>query len=370
MEPFVPEELPILSLDWKRLIPILGEANREIAHYGGVLHSVLNPALLLSPMTTQEAVLSAAIEGTQATLGEVLRFEAGEVTLEEGRKDDFQEIVNYRRALSQAQRELESRPFNLNLLLELHATLLDSVRGRFKGPGRFRTTQNWIGPENRPIEEAYFVPPAPSTLSLYLDRWEKYYHATELDALVQLAIVHAQFEIIHPFSDGNGRLGRLLIPIFLYEKKLLQSPMFFLSESLEVHRNSYERGLRDLGKREGAWDDWVEFFLRIVARQALKNTLKALSIKKLYEELKIKVIALTRSQFAIPLLDQIFFRPVFSSADLAVAQPCPSRPALNNLVRALSRGGVIKQLREASGQRGALYVQAELLNVCEGREIF
>jgi Fic family protein len=370
MEPFVPEELPIASLDWKRLIPRLGEANREIAHYGGVLRRVPNPGLLLSPMTTQEAVLSAAIEGTQATLGEVLRFEAGEVMLEEGRRDDFQEIVNYRRALSQAQHELESRPFNLNLLLELHAILLDSVRGRFKGAGRFRTTQNWIGPESRPIEEAYFVPPAPGDLSLHLDRWEKYYHATELDVLVQLAIVHAQFEIIHPFSDGNGRLGRLLIPLFLYEKKLLPRPMFFLSESLEAHRKSYEVGLRDLGKDEDAWNRWVEFFLLLLGNQALKNTLKALSIQQLYDELKNKVIALTRSQFAIPLLDQIFFRPVFSAADLAFARPCPSRPALNNLVRKLSTGGVIKQLREASGQRGAMYVQAELVNLCEGKEIF
>lgn len=190
-------------------------------------------------MTTQEAVLSSRIEGTQATLGDVLRFEAGEAPKEERKQHDIQEIINYRHALRGAEEELRTRPFNLNLLKKLHSILLDSVRGRDTARGRFRQVQNWVGAPGTPIEEAPFVPPAPGLLMEYLDNWEKYYHADRPDPLVQLAIVHAQFEIIHPFLDGNGRLGRMLVPLFLYEKEFISKPMFYLSAYLEVHQDEY-----------------------------------------------------------------------------------------------------------------------------------
>lgn len=226
MKPFTPEKLPIKDIDWEGLIPVLGKANRALAKYDGALYGLPNPEVLLSPLTTQEAVLSSRIEGTQATLGEVLKYDAGEEPQQESKRLDIQEIVNYRHALKVAQEELKTRPFNLNLLLQLHELLLDSARGRNKARGQFRRRQNWIGAPGSTVESADFVPPAPEVLPEHLDNWEKYYHLDRPDPLVQLAILHAQFEILHPFLDGNGRLGRLIVPIFLYEKRSCRDRCF------------------------------------------------------------------------------------------------------------------------------------------------
>ena len=251
MKPFVPEELPIKKVEWEALIPLIGTANRSIAQYEGVLYGVPNPEVLLSPLTTQEAVLSSKIEGTQATLGEVLKFEAGEEPTEETRRQDIREIINYRRALIAAERELKTRPFNLNLLLRLHQILLEGVRGQNKARGQFRKVQNWIGSPGSPIDKAQFVPPEPLLLNGYLDNWEKYYHADRPDALVQLAVVHAQFEIIHPFVDGNGRLGRILVPLYLRRRSCFGPCSTFLNILNNIATNTsraYEI-LLEAGKR-------------------------------------------------------------------------------------------------------------------------
>ena len=268
MKPFVPQKLPINEIAWERLVPLIGRANRSLSSYGGILYGVLNPEVFLSPMMTREAVLSSRIEGTQANIGEVLKFEAGEKPEQESRHLDILEIINYRMALRHAEVALETRPFNLNLILELHAILLDSVRGRDKGRGSFRKTQNWIGAPGTPIEDADFVPPDPMLLDSALADWEKYYHADRPDPLVQLAVVHAQFEIVHPFLDGNGRIGRILIPLFLYEKRLLNRPMFYLSAYLEEHRDEYLDLLRALGQKPDSWNNWIAFFLRALDEQA------------------------------------------------------------------------------------------------------
>jgi len=207
MHPFEPQQLPIDDIPWDALIPLIGRANRSLAYYDGILYGLANPDVLLSPLTTREAVLSSKIEGTQATLGEVLKFEAGAAPAEESRVRDIEEIMNYRRAMRRAEEELKARPFSLNLLKELHAALLDGVRGKFKARGQFRSSQNWIGIPGTPIEEAQFIPPDPAKMIEHLYGWEKYYHFDRPDPLVQLAIIHAQFELIHPFLDGNGRLG-------------------------------------------------------------------------------------------------------------------------------------------------------------------
>jgi len=368
MKPFVPQKLPITEVDWERLIPLIARANRSLAFFDGVLQGVSNSELLLSPMTTQEAVLSSRIEGTQATLGDVLKFEAGEEPPEIQRQEDIREIMNYRRALRQAEEALKQKPFNLNLLKDLHATLLDSVRGRNMARGRFRTEQNWIGPSGTPIEKAHFVPPEPRLVMEYLDNWEKYCHMDRPDALVQLAVLHAQFEIIHPFLDGNGRLGRMIIPIFLYEKKLLSSPMFYLSAYLEEHRDEYVMRLRALGQVDDAWNSWIQFFLTAVEHQATLNAEKARSIIGLYNRLKKEVIALTHSQFAVPLLDRMFARPVFQISQLRWKN-MPTRPMLNNLVIKLRDAGILKVLRPGSGRRGQVLVFAELVNIAEGNKV-
>ena len=370
MQPTIPQKLPIKDVNWEPLIPIIGRANRSIAYYDGVLHGVPNPAVLLAPLTTQEAVLSSSIEGTQASLGEVLKYEAGEKPSQESRRQDIQEILNYRKALREAEKELKTRPFNLSLLLRLHSILLDSVRGRDKSRGRFRDIQNWIGAVNTPIEKAYYIPPEPAHVMEHLYSWEKYYHSDRPDALVQLAIVHAQFEIIHPFLDGNGRIGRILIPLFLFEKGLLSRPMFYLSAWIDEHRDEYIKRLRIIDKREGSWNNLIEFFLIGIDEQAKKNADKAREIMKLYDEMKVKVLGLTHSQFATPLIDQIFATPIFQSSHLQFKPVQPSRPQLNNMLILLKKSNILKVIREGSGRRGTVYVFADLLNLCEGKKTF
>lgn len=367
MKPLTPEKLPI-ALAWEPLIPLLGNANRALAQYDGVLYGLPNPEVLLSPLTTQEAVLSSRIEGTQATLGEVLKFEAGEEPAEESKRLDIQEIINYRRALKAAEQELKRRPFNLNLLLSLHGILLDSVRGRNKGKGQFRQVQNWIGLPGASLEKAQFVPPRPEVLPTFLDNWEKYYHLDRPDPLAQLAIVHGQFEILHPFLDGNGRIGRLIVPIFLFEKHILSRPMFYLSSHLEAHREEYVQALRGLGQREHAWNDWVAFFLKALFEQARENTRKARQILELYERLKPRVLSLTHSQFSVPLLDYVFQQPVFAASALDSQPLMPSRQQIATLLGRLREAGILKVVRQGSGRRPQILALAELVNLCEGRE--
>ena len=233
MKPYIPESLPLTNLDHGRLIRLIGPANAALARYDGLLQSVINPSVMLSLLTTQEAVLSSKIEGTQATVDEVLEYEAG-IEFDPEKVKDIQEVVNYRTALTLAKETLTQRPLNLALLRQMHGTLMSSVRGADKSPGQFRVHQNWIGPSGCTIEQATFVPPAPLQLLDHLEAFERYLAGDDVDPLIQVAVVHAQFELLHPFNDGNGRVGRLLIPLFLFQKRALASPMFYLSEYLEA----------------------------------------------------------------------------------------------------------------------------------------
>lgn len=369
MDHLVPDELPV-PIDWERLIRHIGPANRALANFNGALYGLPNPEVLLSPLTTREAVLSSRIEGTQATLGEVLKFEAGEAPQQESRRADIQEILNYRRALRRAQDELAVRPFNLNLLLELHSILLDSVRGRNKARGQFRTLQNWIGAAGCSLDQAEFVPPKPSEVFASMCNWEKYYHSDRPDLLVQLAIVHAQFEIIHPFLDGNGRLGRILVPLFLFEKKLLTRPVFYLSAYIEEHKEEYVEKLRAIGRVPEGWNRWIEFFLTATIEQAEANLNAARSIMGLYEHLKARVIELTRSPFAVPLLDVLFERPIFASSELGRRPGLPSKQTIMTLLGKLKAAGILHVLQESSGSRPQILVLPELLNLCESHVVF
>ncbi len=365
MEPVAPSPLPIQAIDWQALIPHIGPANRALARYDGVLSGLQNPGILLSPLTTQEAVLSSRIEGTQATFGEALLFDAGQEVETPSLRLDLQEIVNYRRALRDAQQDLQRRPFSLNLLRTMHATLLDSARGASKGRGEFRRVQNWIGRPGTSIEVADFVPPAPGALPGHLGAWETYYHADAPDPLVQLAVVHAQFEVLHPFLDGNGRLGRILIPLFLFEKKLLPQPVFYLSSYLDEHREAYISRLRAVTEEPSGWQAWCEFFLAAVAAQADRNTAKARRILDLYQTMKARVIELTHSQHAVLLLDAIFAHPIASSTQISRLPNMPSRATLLTMLRRLRDGGVLEVIQAASGRAPLITVCPELMRICE-----
>jgi Fic family protein len=369
IQPFIPPTLPI-QLDWESLIPYIGAANRALASFNGALYGMPNAELLLSPLTMQEAVLSSKIEGTLATFGEVLKFEAGEEPKQEARRLDIQEILNYRTALQVAEQELGGRPFNLSLLLTLHGVLLDSVRGRDKARGRFRTVQNWIGRPGSSIHEATYIPPAPSQLKRLLDNWEKYYHADRPDPLVQLAMIHGQFEVIHPFMDGNGRIGRILIPLFLFEKGLLSRPVFYLSAYIEEHKEEYASALGALSSRQDhTWNRWVEFFLKALTEQAKKNLDVARSIMDLYERSKAEIIRITHSRYAIPLLDLLFERPVFSPAQFERNPTLPSKQMIMSLLGRLKEAGILVVTRQSSGRRPQILAFAELVNLCEGHAV-
>jgi Fic family protein len=271
---------------------------------------------MLSPITAQEAVLSSRIEGTQATVDEVWEQEAGLV--KEGQKySDIQEILNYRKALFAAREHLHSYPIRLSLVRELHRILLSSnVRGEDKSPGEFRNSQNFIGKPGSAIDQATFVPPSPLQLLDHLQAWEKYLDFDEIDHLLQTAVVHAQFELLHPFKDGNGRIGRILIPLFLYQKSALSQPMFYLSEYLERNRDEYYQRLKAISAEKN-WNGWIDFFLKGVATQAEQNGRRVRHILALYDEMKQTIQKTTHSQFTVHLLDAIFNKPTFRTVDLA-----------------------------------------------------
>lgn len=365
MEPFIPERLPLQQIAWEPLIPLMGKVNRALARYDGLLQGIPNPSILLSPLITQEAVLSSKIEGTRATLGDVLQFDAGEAPVEVERRRDIDEILNYRKALLHAETVVAERGFSLSLLRDLHAILLDSVRGEDKKPGLVRTTQNWIGPPGSTMEQALFVPPQPLLLPEFLENWVDFYRSEQPDFFVQLAVIHAQFEILHPFNDGNGRLGRMLVPLFLFERGVLSRPAFYLSAYFEKHREAYATGLRQLGTEPGAWNRWIDFFLQAVHEQARGDTEKVLAIMRLYERLKEELPALTHSQYAMPLLDRIFRQPILQARHLAGDPAMPSRPMITNLLAKLKQAGILISLRPGSGRRGEVLAFAELLTLCE-----
>lgn len=238
MKPYIPDTLPLENIEWPKLIDLMGKANRYIARYDGLLQSVINPDVLLAPLRTQEAVHSSKIEGTQASLQDVLQFE-GEQEIEDYKKRDIYEVINYRIALKEGREQMQSMPLTLNLIRRMHATLMRDVRGSSADPGNFRRIQNFIGTPGSTIDTARFVPPTVPIMKEALGNWEKYMHHEELDVNVQLAIVHAQFEIIHPFLDGNGRMGRILIPLFLYHKKIIHEPVFYKAKHFGIFLYCY-----------------------------------------------------------------------------------------------------------------------------------
>jgi len=364
MKPYIPDPLPLECLDYGQLIGLVGQANAEIARYDGLLQGIVNPAILLSPLTTQEAVLSSRIEGTQATLDEVLEHDAGFIA--DGNQD-IHEVINYRAALRTATSQLKARNITLGLLKDMHRLLMDSVRGQDKDPGLFRVDQNWIGTQGTPIEEATFVPPNPLQLIDHLEAWERYVQSNDVDFLIQMAVIHAQFELIHPFKDGNGRIGRLLIPLFLYSKGVLSSPMFYLSGYLESHRDQYYEHLR-LISSDKDWNSWVVFFLEVVIQQAKDNADKVHRILELYEEMKTVFAQVTRSQYAIQSLDAIFDKPIFKTSDFIERTTINKKTGLAILAQ-LKEANILDTIREASGRRPAILIFPQLINLAEGKNV-
>ncbi len=354
-------------LDWPKLIPFIGPAAAAVARYDGALAAIPNPRLLLAPLTTREAVLSSRIEGTQATMGEVLAFEAGQEPASPARRDDIHEVLNYRAAMGRATEMLEKLPLCQRVIQEAHRVLLSGVRGDGSGPGEYRRIANWIGPPGCGIEEARFVPPGAETLLDAMTAWERYMHQDALDRLVQLAILHAEFEALHPFLDSNGRLGRMLVPLFLWQNGLIRTPMFYISAYLEAHRDAYYDGLLAVS-RDDDWTGWCRFFLRAVQGQAEENLAKAQAITDLYGTMKERVIGATRSQYAIHALDWIFAQPTFKSSDFVTDAAMP-RPTARRMLKVLRENGILAVAEQGRGRRATVLMFPELLHTVEGEDL-
>jgi len=370
--PYIPDILPLKTIDWERHVSLIGKANAALARYDGILLGMVNPQVLLSPLTTREAVLSSRIEGTQASLEEVLQYEAdvGDPSLEKDKAlpessqvRDIHEIINYRKAMGTAVEKMAGRPFGINTIRELHRILLAGVRGRYKDPGEIRRIQNYIAPPGTPIDQAIFIPPSPEMIMDALSNWEDYLYETEKDPLVQLAVLKAQFELIHPFLDGNGRIGRMLVPIILYHKKILSQPMFYISSYLERNRDVYYERLQAIS-RDGDWNGWISFFLEALVLQSEENSRKARAILELYNRTKLQIPEILHSQYSIRAVDAIFTRPIFKSRDFAEISGIPGKTA-PRIVQELKDRGLLTVLREGRGQISAIYMFAELIDIAE-----
>lgn len=362
---FPPEEL-----DWKRIIPLIGPASAALARYDGTLNAVPNPNILLSPLATQEAVLSSKIEGTVTTITEVLRFEAEGAAAEKSpeRTADIKEVLNYRKAMRHAVDLLKGLPLCQRVVREAHKTLLKGVRGKEKAPGEYRRGPNWIGPAGCKIEEARFVPISVDKLPAGMNVWEKFIHEDVPDGLVQLAILHAEFEALHPFRDGNGRVGRMFIPLFIFKTGLLSRPTFYISAYFERNREEYYDRLLAVS-RDGAWTEWIIFFLKALRAQAEVNQKKAIAILALQADFRKSFADLSRSQYAIHALDFLFRQPIFQAPEFVKHAKIPE-PTAKRILRLLISMKFLGTLRKPSGRRAGIYAFRKLLNIAEGHDVF
>ena len=330
--------------------------------------SLPNSGLLIAPLMRKEAVSSARIEGSQSTVSDALIFEAGGKTAPEDR-DDMKEIMNYKRAILDAESKLrDGYSFDLWMLRGLHGELLgDSVRGSDKNPGAFRTHQNHIGPPGSSLEQATYIPPPPEKIPELMDNWLQLWRSDMPSSFVQMALLHGQFEIIHPFMDGNGRVGRLLLPLFLHEKKVLERPVFYLSGRLEARRDAYQSGLRGLNTSPGEWYKWVLFFLETCEQQANETVGTCRALIELHKHTLQKAESLLRSRYAVHFINAIFERPIFALKQLQFAGARPSDLALKRMAQKLIQAGFLEEL--IPGRRGqpAIYVMRRVLETAENR---
>jgi len=263
---------------------------------------------------------------------------------------------------------LKDLPLCQRVIKETHRVLLEGVRGNVKAPGEYRKIPNWIGPPGRSIEDARFVPITADKLQKAMDRWEDFIHEEASDRLVQLAILHAEFEALHPFLDGNGRLGRMCVPLFMFNVGLIHTPMFYISAFFEKNRDEYYERLLAIS-RDDDWTGWCKFFLKAVTEQATNNQIKVSEILDLYEYKKNQLVEITHSQYAIHALDFIFTRPIFKSTSFTGINEIPD-PTAKRILALLRDNGILKILQTPSGRRPAIYAFAELINAAEGEKIF
>ena len=364
MDPNIPEKLPInlTTLYWQKVALKVSEASATLAYYNGVLESIINPAIFLSPLETKEAVLSSRIEGTITTVDEVLKYEADLKPESLSKENDIIDVLNYRKATRSAKEWLRlDLPFNLTLICAIQNELLQGARGKDKHPGELRKEQVWIGPKGRPIEEATYVPPEPLGLKIHLDNLIDYMNRTDQEVLIQTAIMHAQFEIIHPFCDGNGRTGRILIPLFLWCKGRISAPMFYISEYFDENRDQYVENLRKISDAKD-WEHWILFFLEAISTQAKRNSEKATQVLSLYNLMRGRIAGLTKSPKASQVLDALFMTPIIRTSNFIKLTGLKPQTA-HRIIALLKEEKILSSILKPSGRTPEVLVFDDLFEL-------
>lgn len=355
---FLPRRLPPSEpIDLASLAPELSGADLALGRLDGASEFIPNPDLFVGMYVKKEAVLSSQIEGTQASLSDVLEFEGAVGALGRTRLADIGEVLNYVSAMRLGLERLKELPLCLRLLREIHAELLSGVRGHERAPGEFRRSQNWIGPEGTPLDAAAFVPPPPAEMHEALFDLEAYFRATDpTPVLIRCGVAHAQFETIHPFLDGNGRLGRLLITFMLCERGVLRRPLLYLSAYFRRRQQEYYDWLTRV-REAGDWEGWLRFFLTGVAQVATEAEQTAQSILALQREHQQLIGAkLPASVAARRLLDHLFERPVIDVKSAARGIEV-SIPTANTLVAQFQSLGILREITGGRRDRVFRYQQ-------------
>ena len=353
---FIPKLLPPspeIKMD-QEMWNLLSQADRALGRLDGATDALPNPDLFVFMYVRKEAVLSSQIEGTQASLIDVLEFESQ--TLDPDNPQDVAEVVNYIAAVNYGLERLQSLPISLRLIREIHEKLMQEVRGAERSPGEFRRSQNWIGSGGCTLQEASYVPPPPHEMKQCLDNLEKFLHdPLPMPPLLKIGLAHAQFETIHPFLDGNGRAGRLLITFFLCEQQILQRPLLYISYYFKKYRTRYYDLLQAV-RDTGDWEGWLKFFLRGVAETANEAASTARKIVQLKEAHRILLLAQMgrKSGNAIALLETLYFKPIFT-VEHAIKVTELSYPNANKLVKDLCEVGLLEEITGQKRNRAFCY---------------
>lgn len=348
-------QFPPDVLDYARLMPSIISATDSLARYDQMLTGLHNSEIFLAPLRNQEAVVSSRIEGTISTMDEIMQLEAESENDEHAAaefRSDVIETALYRRALNAAQRQLEEGwPLSEALIKSIHQHLLSFGRGAKKSPGEYKREQNYIGA--RGSRQISFIPIAPEQLPSGMEALFTLMNDESLPILLRAALAHAEFEALHPFEDGNGRVGRMLITLMLWQGGAISAPHFYISRYFEDHNDEYLDRLR-LVSEENNWAGWAEFFLQAVDHQARRNLEVAEDIRQFYEHMKSRFAELLGSKHSVAALDYLFTWPVFSNSRFTHEAGIPVATA-GRFSRILLAEGMVQTAREASGRRSAVY---------------
>ncbi len=362
---FVPNKLPPnppIEID-AEMQKLLSLADRKLGRLDGITQILPNPELFIGMYVKKEAVLSAQIEGTQASLADVLNAPSANKPIDTA-SNDVLEVVNYVKAIYWGLEKLQSLPLSLRLIRNIHAVLLDGVRGSNKSPGEFRKSQNWIGSPGCTIETATFVPPTVEDMEEALSDLEKFIHnEDDIPALIKIAIIHAQFETIHPFLDGNGRMGRLLITFWLCEQQILSSPLLYLSYYFKMNRLEYYDRLTAV-RTKGDWENWIKFFLRgvsIVSDESTESAKEIIGLRNKYSNLLLQKEQ--GNAYYIPMLNYLFENPYVTKKDVAESLKI-SVPTAGALVELFCELGILIDLSPEK-KRYKSFAFAQYLEILE-----